>query len=266
MVSASLAACGAPSAEEARDNRHPTFVSLNPCTDAILVEVALPEQVLALSHYSRDPAASSMDVEVARGFGVTGGTAEEVIALQPDIVLASSFIAPTTRAALESAGLRVESFGSPSTVTESADQVERLAMLTGQEEAGRALAARITAPGDQSAGEAGSALLWQPGQIVGGASSLVADHLRWAGFTSYAQERGLAQADHITLEQILTDPPDLLLVAGDSAGQRHPVLAEATGAMQVARFEPNLFYCAGPSVSAARERLTEIRRETEAQP
>ena len=32
----------------------PTIVSLNPCLDAILVELASPAQVLGLSHYSRD--------------------------------------------------------------------------------------------------------------------------------------------------------------------------------------------------------------------
>lgn len=67
---------------------HPTFVSLNPCLDDILVNVADPDQILALSHYSRDPSGTSVGVDVARQFGVTGGTAEEVLALDPDIVLA----------------------------------------------------------------------------------------------------------------------------------------------------------------------------------
>jgi hypothetical protein len=46
----------------------PAIVSLNPCSDAILAEVADPGQVLALSHYSRDPRSSSMDVGLARRF------------------------------------------------------------------------------------------------------------------------------------------------------------------------------------------------------
>lgn len=259
-----LAGCGKAPVRPATDA--PTFVSLNPCIDAILVEVAEPEQVLALSHYSRDPAASSMETAHAATFGVTGGTAEEVIALHPDVVLASSFIDPATRSALERAGMRVETFGSPASVEESLAQVRELAALTRHGDKGEKLAAAITATPQQPAGEGGLALLWQPGQIVGGEASLVAENLRWAGFGNYAGAHGMGQADHITLEQVLADPPQLLLVAGDSAGQQHPLMRGQLAATHIARFEPNLFYCAGPSIIAARERLVEIRAEMEGRP
>ena len=52
----------------------PTIVSLNPCTDAILAEVAEPAQLLAISHYSHDPQASSMPMAQARRWPATGGT------------------------------------------------------------------------------------------------------------------------------------------------------------------------------------------------
>ena len=70
-----------------------------------------------------------------------------------------------------------------------------------------------------------SVLLWQAGQIVAGQETLIAQLLLEAGFESHAQDQGLGQADYVTLEQVLSDPPDLLLVAGDSAGQQHPALA-----------------------------------------
>lgn len=243
----------------------PAFVSLNPCIDAILVEVAAPGQVLALSHYSRDPAASSMDVSRAAQFGVTGGTAEEVIALQPDVVLASSFIAPATRAALERSGLRVETFGSPASVDENLAQIRDLAMLTGESEAGEALVDAIARDAPPPAGGDMTALLWQPGQIVAGETSLVAEHLRWAGFNNHAAARGLGQADHLTLEEIVADPPDVLLIAGDAPGQEHPLLARL-GGTRVERFDPGLFYCAGPSILKAHERLREIRKAIGGEP
>ncbi|HSF11877.1 MAG TPA: ABC transporter substrate-binding protein, partial [Erythrobacter sp.] len=108
LTALSLAAGCAPAgpAETGGDDAL-TIVSLNPCLDAILVEIAPPDQVLALSHYSRDPGSSSIPQSVAARYGVTGGTAEEVIALQPDLVLASTFLPQPTRSALERAGLRV---------------------------------------------------------------------------------------------------------------------------------------------------------------
>jgi iron complex transport system substrate-binding protein len=255
-----------PAAPAARaEGDPPTIVSLNPCLDAILVEVAAPGQVLALSHYSRDPGSSSIPAAVAARYRVTGGTAEEVIALRPDLVLASTFLPQPTRRALERAGLRVETFGSPTTIAESIAQVREVADLAQREAAGAALAARLSrAPAP--AGPPVSALLWQPGEIVAGEATLVAELLREAGFTSHAAARGLGQADAVTLEQVLADPPQVLLVAGDSIGQRHPLLAEGVPALRIASFDPSLIYCGGPTIPKARARLREIRSAVAAGP
>jgi iron complex transport system substrate-binding protein len=228
----------------------------------MLVEIAASDQILALSHYSRDPGSSSMDTDVAAKFAYTGGTAEEVLALQPDIVLASSFIAPTTRAALERAGLRVETFGSPASAPESFAQIRELAALTGREAAGEALVERISdslaqfpsVPPDQSV----TAMLWQPGQIVPGEATLVWEHFARFGLVNHAAAMGLGQAGYVSLETVLANPPDLLLIAGDQPGQTHPLLDQLDQTF-VARFEPNLFYCGGPSIIRAQERLSEIR-------
>lgn len=269
LAAALLASACAPSAPSegagAQPTSTPTIVSLNPCLDAILVEISPPDQVLALSHYSRDPGGSSIPQGVAQRYGVTGGTAEEVIALRPDLVLASIFLPQPTRSALERAGLKVATFGSPATVAESAAQVREVAALAGQGAKGEALAARISAP-PPPPGETISALLWQPGEIVAGEQTLIAELLRQEGFTSHAAARGLGQADMVTLEHVLTDPPQVMLVAGDAPGQRHPVLERASTTMQIAHFDPALIYCGGPTIPKARERLRAIRAEAEGRP
>ncbi|BDI61450.1 ABC transporter substrate-binding protein [Qipengyuania nanhaisediminis] len=242
----------------------PRVVSLNPCLDAILVETARPAQVLALSHYSHDPAASSIPIARARQFAATGGTAEEVLALAPDIVLAGQFIAPATRSALERGGLRVETFGSPATIGESREQVERIARLVGNRDAAGPLLERIGQPSGSVASlpEAPSVLLWQAGEIVPGEATLIAGLLREAGFSSHSARLGLDQADRVALEQVIADPPDILLVAGMSAGQQHPVL-EALANTHMAEFDPRLFYCGGPAIQPARAELAAIRADYE---
>lgn len=257
-----LSSCApdAPVAQAQPDT--PTIVSLNPCLDAILVEIAGPEQVLALSHYSRDPGGSSIRAGVAERYGVTGGTAEEVIALQPDLVLASIFLPQPTRAALERAGLTVATFGSPATVAESAEQVREVAALAGRAGLGEALATRLAAPPPQP-GAPIDALLWQEGEIVAGEQTLIAELLRQEGFTSHAAARGLGQADRVSLERVLDDPPRVLLIAGDAPGQRHPLLARQDQRMLIAEFNPSLIYCGGPTIPKARERLRAIRTEAE---
>jgi iron complex transport system substrate-binding protein len=238
----------------------PTFVSLNPCLDAILVDIAAPGQIAALSHYSRDPGSSSLSPGLADRFKVTGGTAEEVLALQPDIVLASSFIAPATRAALERVGLRVETFGSPATAEQSAAQVRRMAQLAGRADQGESLVQEMLAPPPRPPADPVSVLLWQPGQIVAGEMTLVAEHLRWAGFVSHSQTMGLDQADYVSLETLLADPPDVLLIAGDQPGQRHPLLDNLKGTL-IAGFAPDLLYCGGPVIARARARLMDVRAQ-----
>jgi iron complex transport system substrate-binding protein len=265
LLALALAACAPAASQAPRDGAHPTIVSLNPCLDAILVEIAPPSQVRALSHYSRDPASSSIPAQIAARYGVTGGTAEEVIAAQPDVVLASTFLPQPTRSALERAGLRVETFGSPTTVAESAEQVRAVAALAGRAGQGEALATLIAAP-PSPPGAPIDALLWQPGEIVAGEQTLIAELLRETGFSSDAARRGLRQADRVSLESVLADPPQVLLVAGDAAGQRHPVLAGQLKATHIAGFDPSLIYCGGPTIPKARARLAQIRAEAERRP
>jgi iron complex transport system substrate-binding protein len=259
------AACAPAAPTAPKDLAHPTIVSLNPCLDAILVEIAPPSQVLALSHYSRDVASSSIPAGVAARFRVTGGTAEEVIALAPDLVLASTFLPQPTRRALERAGLTVATFGSPTTVAESAAQVREVAALAGAQAKGETLSARIAARAPPPPAPI-RALLWQPGEIVAGEATLIAELLRDEGFASHAAARGLGQADLVTLETVLADPPQVLLVAGDAPGQRHPLLAGAFKAMHIAPFDPSLIYCGGPTIPKARARLRAIRAEVERRP
>lgn len=257
LLALALAGCAAAPSPTPRGqavSARPTIVSLNPCTDAILAEVADPGQLLAISHYSHDPRASSMEPGQARRFRATGGTAEEVAALAPDVVVGSSFMSPATRAALDGLGFEVETFGSAATVEESIVQVRALATLAGHPTRGEALVRRIEASLVVPPGPPVLAAVWQGGGIVPGKGTLVSDLMKRAGFARYSETRGMAQGDYLPLERIAADPPDLLLVAGEDRGQRHPLLARVPG-LRVASFEPRLFYCGGPSIPRAMERL-----------
>ncbi|MGI8942888.1 MAG: ABC transporter substrate-binding protein [Qipengyuania sp.] len=254
-----VAGCSGVQPRDAAGDR-PTIVSLNPCTDAILAEVAEPAQLLAISHYSHHPRATSMNLAKARRFRATGGTVEEVLALDPDLVVAGSFLAPATRAALEDMGMQVETFDAPSSVEDSLSQIRRLAVLANNKAGGQALAARIAAAARPIRGEPVDTILWQAGGIVPGESALVSELLGRAGLRNQTTLRGMGQADYLALEQVVADPPELLLVAGGERGQRHPVLEQLPQTRRVS-FNPSLVYCGGPTIIRAMERLRELRRE-----
>ncbi len=265
LLALSVAAC-APSAAIEQGPR-PTIVSLNPCTDAILAEVADPAQILAISAYSHDPASSSMDLAAARRFPATRGTVEEVLALHPDIVIDGNYTSPATRSAFARLGLRLEQLPIAPTVPDSVAQVRRLAALAGNTVRGEALVARIEAAlaAAASPGPLVTAVVWQSGGIVAGRGTLIDDLLSRTGFTNMATARGLGQADVLPLETMLADPPQVIFAAGNTLANedrllRHPALAGLRNT-QRAEFAPSLLWCGGPTIVRAAARLGAVRRE-----
>ncbi|MEG0818916.1 MAG: ABC transporter substrate-binding protein, partial [Brevundimonas sp.] len=124
----------APAVAKAAPRR---VVSLNACLDAILVHVADRGQIAALSHYAREPVGSTIS-EVAKTLPFTWETAEEVIALRPDLVLTSRHSALATRNALGRMNIPTELFSVPDSVGRSLDQVREVARLVGRPARGEA--------------------------------------------------------------------------------------------------------------------------------
>jgi iron complex transport system substrate-binding protein len=265
---AGAAALGLAAAARAPVRR---VVSLNPCLDVILVKVAAPRQIAALSHYSRLPTGSSVGPEAFR-FGVTWGTAEEVISLRPDLVLASRYTALATRNALSRLGVHVELFGTPESVAESLGQVRRIAGLVGAPDRGRAEVARIeaalSAAAPPPAARRPRALVYQRNGLASGPGTLMDEMLRRAGFHNAAVDYGATRTMDIPLEQVVADPPDLLLSGEPHPGaqswgertMRHPALARLAGRIHIVSFPEHLLYCGGPNLVAAAQHLAAARR------
>lgn len=262
---------------EPRVQAHPTIVSLNPCTDAILAQVADPAQILAISHYSKDPRSSSMDAGTARRLPSTRGTVEEVLSLRPDLVLGSTFIDPATASAYHRLGLHFEPIGMAMTIADNRAQIRQIATLSGHPARGEALVARIDAALLAAAPPANAkpipTVVWQSGGMVPGDGTLIADLLRHTGFTNFAAARGLGQADFLPLEKMLADPPGLILVAGQTAETgrgddrvlAHPALKALTSTRR-ATLNPKLLYCGGPTIIAAAQRLAAVRNQLPSRP
>lgn len=78
----------------AREQKPQRIVSLNVCTDQILMLLVPPERIAALSYLARNSGISVMHKE-ASAIPFTYGSAEHVFILKPDLVLAGTY---TTRA------------------------------------------------------------------------------------------------------------------------------------------------------------------------
>ena len=246
------------------------IVSTNPCLDAILVELVPPERIAAISHYSQDPRSSSMPVSLARRFRATSGTAEEVIALRPRLVLASSFTAPATLAAYRRLGLRVATYGTAPTLAENRAQIRAIAGAVGTPARGEALIRRIDrAVADAAPPDAArpSALLWLGGSnLVNGRGTLIDEMVARAGFRNASANYGVRYTGVLPLELAVARPPDVVMTpdrtaAADDDSRRVSLRLRALrSGTRVAHFPPELFYCGGPSIVPAMQRLAAIRR------
>src|SRR3984885_877469 len=104
----------------------PRIASINVCTDQLLMALADPAQILGLSPYARDPA-RSWDAAKARQFPQLSGGAEDVLVLEPDVVVAGRFTRLATRQLLKEKNLRVVEFD----VARSLDDVKKAIRLMG---------------------------------------------------------------------------------------------------------------------------------------
>lgn len=243
------------------------IVSLNPCLDAILVNVASPGQIAGISHYSRDPKASVIP-EQAKNFRVAHPNAEAVLALKPDLVLAGRHTALATRKALTRLNMPVTVFDAAESVEESRRQIRAIAALVGNPRGGERLIGRIDAALASAAfsGPPVAALIHHPSGLTPGGLTLPNELLSRTGFRNMALSYGLKGWGKVGIESIITRPPSLLLVANGEGGTSaatwlgHPALRGLKRSVRQVPVPAKLFYCGGPTIIAASRALAAIRR------
>lgn len=223
-------------------------VSLNLCTDQMLVLLA-PEKVAALSPLARDPALSFVAREAAH-LPVVRASAEAVLHLHPDLVLAAPFGAQTTLALLAQEGTPILRVDLPQDFDGIREQTRRLADVLGVPQRGKALLAAMDASLDDLPHPPNlvHALAWEPRGLTAGPDTLMGAVLRSAGFANMSDGR------HVGLEALLRRPPDLLVVP---AAPEYPSLASALldhpalAGLRRRAIPPPLTICAGPFTAQA---------------
>lgn len=256
-AAAAALAFGAAGPALARAQAPRRIVSINPCLDVILVNVADRAQIAALSHYARDPQNSSVG-PLGQVLPITHESAEEVVALRPDLVLMARHSSPATRAALERLGAPVRLYGVPETVADSLAQVAEVADAVGRPARGAALVARIQAAIAAAAPPPGeprlSAVIYQSAGFASARGTLMDEMMSRAGLDNAAERYGLRRTGNIPLEALIADPPDLLLAGQPKPGAptwadrvlNHPALKRLSHRIHVAAFPQRLMFCGGP--------------------
>jgi iron complex transport system substrate-binding protein len=246
------------------------IVSLNPCLDGILLQVADPGQIMALSHYSRDPNQSAI-AEAARRYPFTWGTAEEVAALKPDLVLISGMGTVELNGVLPRLNIRQADFAVPDTLEESLAQVQRVSELVGHPDRGAALIARIRAAVARAAPRFGEprlgALIYEYHGLASGPGTLMDELMQRAGFDNFARRYRMSGTGLVPLESLIADPPQVLLAGRMGPGEpvwadrelSHPILKSLPTRLRRETFPEQLMFCGGPSIIPAMAALAQAR-------
>lgn len=241
-------------------------VSINLCTDQLLMAIADPGQIAAVSTIARDPRLSAV-AEAARRYPAIAGSAEEVLKLKPDLVLAGSFTRRETREALDRFGIRVVTFDPALDVEGAIAEVRRTAAILGQSQRGADLVLKIERS-ITDAENSGAGLVVLPLQrrgFVAGGGTLLTNVLTRIGATNAATSKGIASVTQVPTEAILKLKPDALILEDLEPQARdqgtalllHPALARAIPPSQRMELPVSASICAGPTLPDAIKRLAE---------
>ncbi|WP_439814571.1 ABC transporter substrate-binding protein [Zavarzinia sp. CC-PAN008] len=204
-------------AAQARPQR---IVSLNLCADPFLVALADREQIAALTHFARLPAMSTIVAE-AEGLPATTGTAEEVLSLRPDLIIASPYRRKETRALLARYAIPTLEIAPAETFQAVIDQTRRIAEAIGQVERGEALVRsmteRVAALEAEPVGRGALALYYQRRGFVTGTDTLIDEMMGRVGLVNVAKGLGRRSIFRLGLEQVIQARPDLIIVNMDTS-------------------------------------------------
>jgi iron complex transport system substrate-binding protein len=190
-------------------------VSLAPSNTELLYAVGAGDAVVAVDDYSNYPAEAKNKPKVG-GFAQTN--IEQVVALAPDVVLATNIHVKTIVPALEQRGLTVVVI-QPSNVAAVLDSVRMVGKIMGKpqkaEELATSLQQRLLAIRQKVQGIAARPKVYvelDPTLYTVGPGSFVADMLDIAGGENIAAD-AKTQWPQLSNETILTDDPAVIMIS-----------------------------------------------------
>ena len=245
------------------------IVSLNMCTDQLLIDLVAPERIAGVSFLATDKTLSAEAVRLTP-FKKIKGSAEEVLALKPDLIIAGEYTTGATVDLLRRLGQDVLVVPLASDFDGMRATIRQIAAAVGETERGekvildfddRLRAARSTVQSKPTA------IAYQVGSFVSGPDSLLDAAMTAAGYRNLAREEHLGAGGRLPLEQLVTAPPDLLVLA-NAADDFQTVLADNLrhpALKQLLRYRPSVhlpmpyWMCATPKIAEAVEILAAMK-------
>lgn len=265
LASTAVSAQDDAAAERAVPRR---IVSLNLCTDQLLLLLVEPERIAAVTKLAADPRASA-SAEAAAGLHAIRGSAEEVFALEPDLVLAGTFTTRATVSLLRRLEVPIVEIAPETSLEDIRRNIVEVGRAVGEPARAAAVVAafdeelaRVRAPDGAARGVFADI---QVNSWVSGTGTLTADVARVAGLRSLGEALGFQGSAQVSLEQLLVSSPDVLVTSHDwyetpaLASERfeHPALVHLMRGGRTASVPDALWACGGPFTLEAVRRIAE---------
>lgn len=241
-------------------------VSLNLTADQWLLELAEPEQIAGLTFLARSPVYCTR-WEQARHFPSVRSAAEEVLRLQPDLVIAGRWGAGPAVAMLRRLGVRVEVLNNPEDFPGIAAEARQVGAWLGRSEAAEGWVAQLEA----RLARVRAARPMPPVAVLGysqngwvsGGKSAFSRLVEEAGGRNLAVERGVGWMAHVSLEELVRWQPEALVLPAVVSGApslgdellAHPALAQVAGRAPAIRLRTSAVDFGGPDVITTVETL-----------
>jgi iron complex transport system substrate-binding protein len=242
----------------------PTVASINLCADQHVLALADAGQILTVSWLAAD-ADESLYARAARHHELNYGTAEELLAFAPDVVVAGTYTSPFTRTLLRRIGYSVIEIEPESSVADIERNVRLVASAVGQPARGErmiaALRAEVGAIAARRPARSLATVVVRAGGFTVGAGSLAHELMTLAGVRNVAAEQGLDRWGSLSMEALLRSSPELIVLTDYRTGEpslanavlEHPALARLTAANAAVTVPAALWACGLPrSLESAR--------------
>lgn len=237
------------------------IVSLNLCADQLLVDLADPGQIVALTEWARDPTMSAVAVR-ARALPFTHRSAEEVMALRPDLVIGAPSRTKAVLGPLKARGVTLVEPPFADNVAGIEQAITTIAGAVGHPERGKRLIARMRrdlAAIGSPPGRGRVAAYYQRQGFVTGTGTLVDDMMRRVGLVNLAGRLGRPALSTLSIEEMALARPDFLVMEEDvrtvvdrgTAALHHPLLDAAVPPRRRIYVPQAWTVCGGPAYPRA---------------
>ena len=189
------------------------IVSLNLCADQFLIALADKRQIAGLTHNAADPDTSAAAAQ-AKHYPILGQSAEEVLAIQPDLLVGMPARRSAVMSALKGRGYpsldvkRAESF------TAITHEMRKVAQAVGHPARGEALVADMKRQlaALPKPGRGRVAAYYQRRGYMTGTGTLVDDLMQRVGLVNLAGKLGKPSLSTLSIEEMVAARPDFIIV------------------------------------------------------